>query len=149
MAKEAIRMMNFAVEIKVPKRRSERIAKRLGDRAPQHKPRHARAIFARRGLETEWRQFLPSIWFREKIPDASSKMKIVYGLFWVDERDPTEDGPPMQHYYRKSISKLWMGEQYAAMLKNKLWKRRCRKRHADLIYLGRDNADHILQELKR
>ena len=35
------------------------------------------------------------------------------------------------------------------MRKNKLWKRRCQKRHADLTYLGRDNADHIVQELQR
>ena len=137
--------MHFAVEIKVPTRRSERIAKRLGDRAPKHRPTHARKIFIRRGLERQWRQFLPNIWRRERGPDASSRMKMVYGLVWADEREEGEAVPVMRDYHQ--IDGLPPTEQL--MRFNRKFKSRCQGRHEDLAYLGRDNADLVLCALRQ
>ena len=135
--------MVFAVELKVPKRRSERIAKRQGGRAPAHTRKHARVIWGRRGSEESWHQFLPSIWHRPKVVEEGSEMKQICALNWVDEREDFMEGPKMQNYHRLS------GGGEFAKRQNPKFKHLCQMRHHDLTYLGRENADVAMRELQQ
>jgi len=135
--------MIFYVEYKKPKRRSERIAKRPGYKAPPR--RHAPVLFFKHSLDAEapYRQFLPPLLSKEKVPEADSEMRPVYSFVWIDERGADEPVPPMKFCHQLR------GDSPRDERRNQEFQGRCQRRHEILAVLGRGHADTVIRELQR